>query len=97
MRPVDAEYDASLNKLSVNQDQSTRAVFEFIQAIRRKAADGQLTPQEVLQAAVEEIGDAATQLVELVKDPVPLGEDIYKVATGLVNQLQPFRGAEEPT
>lgn len=96
MRSPEAEYDHALNIPSVNQQQAIKSFFELTQEVRRQASDkdldtpGELTSGEVLRAALEKFPDLATSVVALMRDDVALGRDLTNVATGVVQQLDPF-------
>ena len=88
-------YDSALNKVSVNQDQAAKAIWDFAAAIEKAAkSDNNLTPQEVLTLAITDGRDAVEKIVMFVRDPVPLGEDAANIAWLLQNQLKPFRKTE---
>ena len=95
MRNLTEPYDSALNKVSVNQDQAAKAIWEFAGAIEKAAkSDNKLTAQEALMLAVKDAPDAVRKIVTFVRDPVPLGEDVANVAWLFQNQLKPFRQTE---
>lgn len=86
------QYDSTKNKLSVNQDQTAKAITEFIVALQEaRESDNELTTSEIFQVAIEHVPGAARQIVGLIGDTVPNGEDAYKVAFGVVNQFDLFK------
>jgi len=86
------QYDSTKNKLSVNQDQTAKAIMEFIVALQAaKESGGEITTAEIFQVAVAHVPEAARQIVGLLSDNVPNGEDAYKVAFGVVNQFDFFK------
>ena len=95
MRNLTEPYDSALNKVSVNQDQAAKAVWDFAGAIEKAAkSDNKLTAQEVLTLAITDGRDAVEKIVMFVRDPVPLGEDVANIAWLFQNQLKPFRKTE---
>lgn len=96
MRGWDAPYDPTLNKLSVNQDQAAKSIFEFVQALREAEEEGDgLEAGEIFAVAVRLAPAAASDILAIIKDTVPNGEDAYKVGYAITSQLQPFRPSEE--
>jgi hypothetical protein len=95
MRDLTEPYDSSLNKVSVNQDQAAKAMWEFAGAVEKAAkSDNKLTAEEVFKLAIVEGRDAVEKIVMFVRDPVPLGEDAANIAWLFQNQLKPFRQTE---
>jgi hypothetical protein len=96
MRDLTDPYDPALNRVSVNQDQAAKAMWELVGAVERAAkSDDKLTAEEVFVLAIKDGKDAVEKIVMFVRDPVPLGEDVANVAWLFQNQLKPFRPTPE--
>lgn len=95
-RNMTEPYDPALNKLSVNQDQATKAIWEAIGLVKKAAdSDDKLEPLEILTIAMAEGPGAFEKIVQIIKDEVPLEEDIINIAWGVQNQMKPFRNVPE--
>lgn len=90
MRTPEAQYDSSLFRQTQNQDEATEAVFNLIQELRKAAADGELTSEEVWGAVFANAPDTVSEVVDLIRDPSHIGADGAKVAFGVYCQLDPF-------
>jgi hypothetical protein len=87
MRDVNAVYDGSLNAATAEQELAAKEIFELVQAVRKAAADGELTPVEILQIALAEVPSAAPVIVNLIRDDVPNEVDAEAVGHVLFKQL----------
>lgn len=85
-------YDPAKNRLSVNQDQTAKAIVDLIAALQEaKASDGKLTNPEIFMVAAKHAPAAAKQIITISTDNVPNGIDAYKVAFGVTNQFELFK------
>ncbi len=91
MRELTDSYDSTLNKLSVNQDQVAKAVWEAAGAVKDAGADGKLEALEILNIAIKNAPEAFRTIVLMLNDSVPLGEDVVNIGWAFQNQLKPFR------
>ena len=94
MRDPEALYDPTLNEPDPDQEVASKAVFEFVQALREKAEDG-LTTSEIFTAAIEHVPGAATKIIELVRGGDPIQSDIEMCSHVVTRQLGVYDIASE--
>lgn len=87
VRPADAVYDPALLVPTNNQEEVGKQVFEFVQALRRAAADGNVSVSEVFAEAVKAVPSGAIAFVALLRDEVALDEDLENVGHIVYRQL----------
>lgn len=96
MRDFTEDYDPELNQLTFNQNQATRSFWEVAGAIKEaKQSDDKLELMEVLRIAVERAPEAFRNVVDILGDETPDGEDAVNIAWAFQSQMQPWR--QDPT
>lgn len=101
MRDPNALYDPTLNEADPDQEVAAKAVFEFVQELRKAAlSDDKLEIMEIFQVAVANAPGAVAKVIDMVKGGDPIASDVEMLAHIISRQLGAYDasvGSNQPT